>query len=225
MRIGLVIYGSLDILTGGFLYDRTLVEHLRNQGDQVEVISLPWRRYPRSLLDNLSGALLRRLRPAAVDLLLQDELVHPSLFHLNYRLRRQVSYPLVAIIHHLRCREDHPPWQNRFYRWVEGRHLRSLDGQVCVSRTLLKDVASLQHRPRPQVVAYPGGDRLPGSLSPEEIVQRTKEPGPLRIIFVGNLIPRKGLHTLLAALARLPRESWRLAVAGSLTMDPPFPCC
>ena len=43
MRVGLLIYGSLDILTGGFLYDRLLVEHLRSQGDEVEVITLPWR--------------------------------------------------------------------------------------------------------------------------------------------------------------------------------------
>jgi len=222
VRFGLVIYGSLEFLSGGFLYDRTLVEHLRRQGDQVEVISLPWRSYSRSLLDNLDGGLRRRLTHTGVDLLLQDELAHPSLFRLNHRLRRRVSYPLVGIVHHLRCRENHPPWKNRFYRWVEGRYLRSLDGQICVSHTTLKDVARLQGRPRPQVVAYPGGDRLPGSLSPEEITQRTQKPGPLKIIFVGHLIPRKGLHTLLAALARLPRGSWRLAVAGSLTVDPAY---
>ena len=39
---------------------------------------------------------------------------------------------------------------------------------------------------------------------------------------MGNLIPRKGLHTLLAALALLPREDWRLTVVGSLEMDPPY---
>jgi glycosyltransferase involved in cell wall biosynthesis len=39
---------------------------------------------------------------------------------------------------------------------------------------------------------------------------------------VANLIPRKEVHTLLAALARLPLEEWRLRVAGSLTMDPAY---
>ncbi len=29
MRLGLVIYGSLETMTGGYLYDRKLVEHLR----------------------------------------------------------------------------------------------------------------------------------------------------------------------------------------------------
>ena len=49
MRIGLIIYGSLDTLTGGYLYDRLLVEHLRRQGDHVDIISLPWRTYGRHL--------------------------------------------------------------------------------------------------------------------------------------------------------------------------------
>ena len=49
MRIGLLIYGGLDNLSGGFLYDRKLVEHLRNQGDQVETVALPWRNYLRCL--------------------------------------------------------------------------------------------------------------------------------------------------------------------------------
>ena len=52
MRIGLVIYGSLDTLSGGYLYDRKLVEYLRAQGDTVEVISLPWRNYAAHLTDN-----------------------------------------------------------------------------------------------------------------------------------------------------------------------------
>ena len=48
---------------------------------------------------------------------------------------------------------------------------------------------------------------------------RATAPGPFNLIFVGNLIPRKELHTLLAALASLPHDDWRLTVAGSLKMD------
>jgi glycosyltransferase involved in cell wall biosynthesis len=39
---------------------------------------------------------------------------------------------------------------------------------------------------------------------------------------VGNVIPRKGLHGLLAALARLPRATWRLDVVGCLAADPAY---
>ena len=43
MRLGLVIYGTLDTVSGGYLYDRRLVATLRAQGHTVEIVSLPWR--------------------------------------------------------------------------------------------------------------------------------------------------------------------------------------
>jgi hypothetical protein len=110
MRIGLLIYGTLETLSGGYLYDRRLVEHLQSKGDEVEIVSLPWRNYLRHLGDNFSGSLYTRLKELQVDLLLQDELNHPSLFWLNRRLQNQVSYPIIAIVHHLRSSAMHPTW-------------------------------------------------------------------------------------------------------------------
>jgi len=83
MKISLVIYGSLDTLNGGYLYDRKLVNYLKNSGDSVEIFSLPSRAYAPCLGDNLGRNLLRRLVHAKPDILLQDELNHPSLFLLN----------------------------------------------------------------------------------------------------------------------------------------------
>src|SRR6266480_1499329 len=60
MHIALVIYGSLDEVSGGFLYDRKLVEHLQQRGHEVTVIPLPWRSYGWSLVNNSSHHLLRR---------------------------------------------------------------------------------------------------------------------------------------------------------------------
>jgi glycosyltransferase involved in cell wall biosynthesis len=222
VRLGLLLYGSLDHLSGGFIYDRNLVVHLSRQGDRVEVFSLPWRSYPRGLLDNLQPGLVRRLAEAPFDVLLQDELAHPSLFRLNRWLRGRAPYPIVAIVHHLRCREARPAWHNRFYRLVERRYLASVDGYVCVSRTTRTDVESLVGNGRPAVMAPPGKDGLPGETTREEIIARAAAPGPLKILFVGNLIPRKELHTLLAALASLPAGTWTLQVAGSLSADPAY---
>ena len=222
MRLGLLLYGSLDFISGGFIYDRRLVEYLRRQGDQVEVVSLPWPSYPRGLLDNLRFGLERRLRQAPFDALLQDELAHPSLFLLNRRLRSRVSYPIVAIVHLLRCHDQYPAWQNWFYRLIERKYLASVDGLVCVSQTLKAQVESLGGNSRPVVVAPPGGDGLPGAVTVEQIAAQAASPVPLKIIFVGNVIPRKELHTLLAALASLPAGDWNLKVAGSLTADPSY---
>ncbi|MEJ2556574.1 MAG: glycosyltransferase family 4 protein [Anaerolineae bacterium] len=204
MRVGLVIYGSLETISGGYLYDRILVEHLRHQGHQVVIFSLPWRTYGRHLGDNLSRALMRQLREASLDVLLQDELNHPSLFWFNRRLRDLVRYPIIGIVHHLRCSEARLAWQNRIYRWVERRYLATLDG--C----------------RAAVVAYPGGDRLQPNLTPAQIVARAWQPGPLHLLFIGNLIPRKGLHALLSGLSYLNQDSWRLEVVGGQKVDPAY---
>ena len=107
----------------------------------------------------------------------------------------------------------------RLYRRVEKRYLASVDGFICVSRTTAKDVEDLVGRTRPLMVASPGRDGLPGAVSREAIMARATAPGPFNLIFVGNLIPRKELHTLLAALASLPHDDWHLTVAGSLEMD------
>lgn len=222
MRVGLLIYGSLDLLTGGFVYDRVLVEHLRSQGDEVEVIALPWRTYRRHLSDNISFTFFRRLRRTPLDVLLQDELNHPSLVWLNRRLKRHLHYPLVSIVHHLRCSEARPVWQNRLYRWVEHRYLVTLDGLIFNSQTTRQTVEGLIGGGTPAIVAPPGGDRLQPNLSPEQILARAHEPGPLRVVFVGSLIARKELHTVLDGLTRLPRDSWQLDVIGSLSIDPGY---
>ncbi|HXH11974.1 MAG TPA: glycosyltransferase family 4 protein [Alphaproteobacteria bacterium] len=222
MRLGLVIYGSLDTLTGGYLYDRMVVEHLRRHGDEVEVISLPWRTYIQHLADNVAGALWRRLAQARFDILLQDELNHPSLVWLNRRLRRAGRCPIVAIVHLLRCSEPRAAWQSRLYRWVERHYLQSVDGCIYNSQTTRTAVEGVVGADQPGVVAYPGGDHLESSMTPEQIVARARQPGPLHILFLGNLSPVKGLHTLLQAVNRLPPDAWRLTVIGSLTMAPGY---
>ena len=89
MQIGLVIYGSLDTLSGGYLYDRWLVRALHAAGHQVTLYQMPWRSYGHHLTDNLNPQWRRRLLSAPVDLWLQDELNHPSLCWINRQLRRR----------------------------------------------------------------------------------------------------------------------------------------
>ena len=221
VHIGLVIYGSLDAISGGFLYDRLLVEHLRSSGHSVEALALPWRRYPLHLLDNVRVGFLNRLREARFDLLLQDELNHPSLFLLNRCLKVSISCPVISIVHHLRISEQHPAVWRPLYRAVERSYLRTIDAFVFNSRTTHDVVQSLLGALPPSVIANPSGSRFQG-LSPEAITRRAAQERPLRLIFLGNLIPRKGLHTLLDVLARLPASTVRLLVVGSITADPAY---
>jgi glycosyltransferase involved in cell wall biosynthesis len=222
MRIGLLIYGSLNTQSGGYLYDRKLMEHLLQHGDQVEVISLTPRNYAKHLTDNFSTSLIQCLKSLHLDILLQDELNHPSLFMLNRRLRREVKFPFVSIVHHLRSSETFPAWQSLLYRWVERNYLASLDGFVFNSRATRQRVEAITGSNMPAIVAFPGGDRLDPNIPEDRIRARAAQPGPLRLVFLGNLIPRKNLHTLLQALTRLPNGSWSLSVIGRQDVDPKY---
>jgi len=215
VRLALVIYGSLDTLSGGYLYDRRLVEHLRRAGDTVEIVSLPWRSYPAHLMDNLDPGLHRRLSALRVDLILQDELNHPSLLAANHALRRAGQPKIVSIVHHLRSSELHPRPLLALYRVVERAYLRGVDRFIFNSRTTRAAVEALAGRSAPGVVATPAGDQPGGALALEAVRRRVRQGGPLRLVFVGNLIPRKGLHTLLQALRMVDAGPWRLEIAGA----------
>lgn len=216
MKIGLVIYGSLDTVSGGYLYDRKLVEYLREQGDTVEIISLPWRRYASHLTDNLRFRL-----PKNFDVLIQDELNHPSLIRAN---RGKHPYPIVSLVHHLRCSELRPAWQNRFYRFVEKKYLQGVDGFIFNSKTTQGVVNGLVGNSMPSLVAYPPTDRFGDAMSEKEVSERARSD-EFRILFLGNVIYRKGLHTLLKVLSRVGRDnisSYRVDLVGGLSAEPRY---
>jgi len=224
MKIGFVIYGSLDTLSGGYMYDRKLVEYLRAQGDTVEIISLPWRNYAAHLGDNFWFRLWNsKTRQQAVglqrfDILIQDELNHPSLIAANLGKH---PYPIVSLVHHLRCSELRPKWQNDLYRVVERKYLQGVDGFIFNSQTTKGVVNSLIGNRKPSVVAYPPTDRF-GEAMPEEEIKRRATDVPLKILFLGNIIERKGLHTLLQALFIIHHSSFIIDIVGSLTTDPNY---
>src|SRR5687767_9084684 len=227
MKLGFVIYGSLDTLSGGYLYDRKIVDYLRSEGDTVEVISLPWRNYAAHLADNfrfrLPHIIARRVKSPTkqisltvtsvtekFDILIQDELNHPSLIFAN---QEKHPYPIISLVHHLRCSELRPQWQNAFYRVVERKYLQLVDGFIFNSQTTRRVVNSLTGKPKPGVVAYPPTDRFGEPISEDEIIERTKSK-ELRILFLGNVIFRKGLHTLLKAVS-IQQSAFRVDIVGS----------
>lgn len=213
MKIGLVIYGSLDTLSGGYMYDRMLVEYLRAQGDTVEIISLPWRNYAAHLTDNFTFKL-----PPGLDILIQDELNHPSLIFAN---RKPHPYPIISLVHHLRCSELRPKWQNDVYRVVEKKYLQSVDGFIFNSETTKGVVNGLIGNGLPEIVAFPPTDRFGEAISEEEIEERSKQK-ELNILFLGNVIERKGLLTLLQALTQIPNTNYQLDIVGGLTAEPEY---
>jgi len=212
MNVGLVIYGSLDTTSGGYLYDRMLASHLKQQGDAVEIISLPPGRYAPKLLDNFAPR-----EPTGFDIILEDELCHPSLLRQH---ARQHPCPIISIVHNLRSAQARMP-QDAFYGFVERWYLNRVDGFIFNSSATSKSVFAATRGPKPYVIAPPGGDRL-GETREDAITARALERGPLRLVFLANVVRGKGLDILLDSLERLPRSSYVLDVVGSCDVEPAY---
>jgi glycosyltransferase involved in cell wall biosynthesis len=218
-RIGLIVYDSLDLASGGYLYDRQLVAALRAHGWHVDVFPLPSHSYALGLLDNVRPGLEGIIERAGLDVLLEDELCHPSLLELNRRLKLRLGLPVISVVHHLRASERHPTWQSWLSRRVERAYLRGVDGFIFNSQATAHSVEHLAGRYRASVVAWPSGAQLHPNIEPRAVESRAHTAPPLRIVFLGNVIQRKGLETLIDAVAMLPPKEWRLTVVGDLELD------
>jgi glycosyltransferase involved in cell wall biosynthesis len=189
----------------------------------VDVQCLPSLPYPAGLLANLDPRLPRRLERAGYHALLQDELAHPALFRANSGLRKRLRCPLLAVVHHLRCRE---PYQSRLLRpvfeGVERRYLQSVDALVLASRHAADCSRQLLSGLPEHVLAPPGADHAGPAAEPEIVSRRCGEPGPLKLLFVGHVTPRKGLLPALRSLTKVRDLPWELHVAGDLRSAPRY---
>lgn len=218
MKVGLVVYGSLDSPSGGYRYDRELVRRFESRGATVTLFTQRWRAYPFRLADNLDGSLSKRIRHANLDVLMEDELNHPSLLSMGSASHLP---PRVSIVHHLRISERHPSVAKAIFGLVERHYLDDVDAFICNSDTTASVVREVSVRPRPLVVARPGGREIRTPPQSEEILAKAVDK-PLRILFVGQLSRRKGLHTLLEAVGALPRGTWCLDVVGDADAEPRY---
>ncbi|MDB2272647.1 glycosyltransferase family 4 protein [Halorubrum ezzemoulense] len=231
MRVTLVLAGDIESESGGFYYDRRLRDRLRDRGHAVEVVSLPRGSYRERLAPNLRA---RRLadRLSEFDVVVEDGLAHPSVLCANRRL----DAPSVALVHMIAWRARaaegvrssgtgagervRAELGRRGVAAIERRFLRGVDAAVYNAETTRRDAAGLGG-PARSVVAPPAGDRFEPVVSASEIRERAGS-GPLEVTFLGNVVPRKGLDTLVEGVARLDRAAvdWRLTVVGDRTIAP-----
>ncbi|MES3516302.1 MAG: glycosyltransferase family 4 protein [Natronomonas sp.] len=212
MYAGFVVPGDLDSTTGGYLYDRRLRDALRNRGHEIEMISIPRHGYARGLFDNLRPP-LRGVGADRFDVLIEDGLGHPSLLLDN----RRIETPTVGLLHMIRS-EAESGLQGRIVGGIEGKYLRGLDGAIHNSGATRRCARRLGC-PARDVVAPPTGDRFDPDVTPDEI-RDSGEDDRLDVLFVGGVVPRKGIDVLIEAIDLL--DCVTLTVVGDRTIDPGF---
>jgi glycosyltransferase involved in cell wall biosynthesis len=204
-----LVPGPFDAISGGYIYDRRIVEGLRGLGETVEVVELPGS-HPTPDEDATEGAraALRAL-PANARIVI-DGLGLPAFLPMAQELADRRA---VALIHHPTAMEHGAP---DAARTVLKAKERALFGAV--ARLICTSPLTARRLPEEFGVAP---ERI-GVVEPgtDEAARAVGSGGPgCAILSVGTLVPRKGHDVLLRALARLTDLEWSLTVAGDERRD------
>lgn len=207
--VAVVVPGRLETRTGGYIYDRRMVDELGALGWSVAVHELD-DSFPHPAphaLDHAARVLAAMPDQATV---LIDGLAYGAMpdvvAHEAERLR------LVALVHHpLAAEGGQSPEILARLKDDETRALAAARLVVVTSRATavaLQEYGVGKDRVR---VVEPGTDRAPVAAGSKE--------GVVALLCVATLTPRKGHATLFRALGRLRHLPWRLTCVGSLDRD------
>jgi len=211
-RVAFAVPGDLETPTGGFSYDRRVIAELKNLDFAVEVIDLG-DGFPAPSDAERAAALARLERVPAGEPVIIDGLAYGALPELseNYCRTRKV----IALVHHpLALETGLAEAAARHLRTSETAALGAARHVVVTSDSTARILVADYAVPRDRItVAPPGMDRV----TPAE---RKNPQGPLKLLAVGSLVPRKGYDVLIAALAAVADVDWHLTIAGACDRDP-----
>lgn len=198
--IHFVVPGALSTRTGGFVYDRRILEQLERRGRRVAA----WE------LSGPSPGLAERARLRTLshdDVAVIDGLALPALADDLPDLPPRC----LALVHHPTALE--PRVENREAVVArEAQALQAVAGIITTSAHTAHQLAAFGVSPAAVEVVHPATDPVP--LTPAE-----RAPGPLRLVCVATLTHRKGHDLLLDALAGLD-VPWTLELLGGDRYEP-----
>ena len=208
-RCSFLVPGELGTRTGGYGYDRRIIEGLRAAGWQVEVQSLG-SGYPDP--DAAALAMTRRVVEGLADdtLAVVDGLAFGVMAELAAAHARRLRW--VALVHHpLSLETGLAPERQRALFESERRALAAARGVIVTSPATARALAAFDVAAARIAVVEPGTQ--PAALAPGSGL------AGLTLLCVATVTPRKGHALLVEALAGLQDRPWTLLCAGSLTMD------
>jgi glycosyltransferase involved in cell wall biosynthesis len=185
-KAALLIPGSLDTKTGGYVYDRRIVEGLRQRGWSVQVTD--------TLRDVPDGT------PVLADGLAFGVMPGEAERHAR-------RLPIVALVHHPLAEETGLSADEAArLRDSERRALRTAAAVVVTSQATARMLPAYGVPVERVTVIVPGTDPAP--------LARGSGERTAHLLCVASLIPRKGHAVLLPALA-LQQHPWRLTCVGA----------
>lgn len=209
--VGFVVPGSIDGRTGGYEYDRRLVDGLRSRGRHVDVHEVAGA-FPRP--DSAARDEVRR-RFSAIDegaIAMVDGLLFGSIPDEAAEQRDRLSF--AAIVHlPLAQHAGLTSPEAAAFEASERRALAAASIVIATGSQTCATLATVYAVPRERIVlAEPGTDRSAPARG-------SRDEACVHIVCVAALTSGKGQEMLVSALARVPHHMWRLTLVGSTDKD------
>ena len=197
--------GDLANPTGGYAYDRRIIEGLAALGWRTAVVDLG-DGFPFPTTEARAAA---RTRLAALPIgppIVIDGLAFGALPEAAAALG--ATHPLVALVHHpLALETGLSAAASASLRASERAALACARHVIATSTTTARLLAADYDVPSERLsVVEPGTERV--ATRPRRV------ESVIALLSVGAVVPRKGYDVLVAALARLKHLPWRLVIAG-----------
>jgi len=215
-RIAFAIPGDLDTPTGGYIYDRWIIEGLRDLGWQVDLVGLgdgfP---FPDAATMAFAQQALAAIPKGC--LILIDGLALGVMPEIARQL--SASHALIALVHHpLALEAGISLVQAEAFKRSEtdalSHALHVIVTSPATARTL---IAEFGIRAAQIHVVLPGTEKP--KIIPAHKIIRDSSHERLRLLSVGSITPRKGFDVLMASLALVKDLPWELTIAGDRTRD------
>jgi len=209
MHLALLVPAPFDAVSGGYAYDRRMVEGLRAAGHTVDVVELLGR---HPLTDDAARAAAesawRALPADAVPVI--DGLGLPAFDALADKLAARFT---VGLIHHPTALETGFSEEERAALRSAERRLMPVLARVIVTSPATGDrlAADFGVAAARIHVVVPGTEDAPRCAGSSD--------GVCRIVSIGTVVPRKGHDVLLQSLQRLSDLNWELTIVGSEERD------
>lgn len=213
-RIVFAVPGALAQRTGGYLYAQRVVDGLRAMGREVRVAELAGC-FPQAD-EAARGAAEAAVVAAPQDsVVVIDGLALPAFDRALVRATRRL--PVLGFIHHpLALETGLSVGAAARLGAIESALWSRLDGLICASPATAREVLAAGILPSRIAVAEPGVD-----VPSVDVGAGTERfDGPVRLLCVATITPRKNHQMLVKALARVRATGWRLDCVGSLDRDP-----
>lgn len=210
-RLVFAVPGSLQTLTGGSIYDRKVVEALREDGWWVDVLEWPGT-FPFPSEDQRLEVAASLAAVPDNSLVLIDGLALGTLPGLARKEMDRLR--LAALVHHpLALETGLSPMMAATFASEEQDALSCVQAVIVTSQTTAAIVEGAFGVPADKItVAEPGVDRPPP--------RGERRPGAARIFAMGQIAPRKAHHVLIEALSRIEDLEWHCVIAGNQERDP-----